>query len=102
MTDTKDQLIDDLKSKGTDMPCADLIKLFDQAAANNDLIKSDVAADIGRGSVIDLEDMFNKFTAEKHQHECPLTTKETQAPELDLQVKQVLVNHLNKAYNLGA
>lgn len=100
MSATTEELLQDLQEQGADMPCADLIKLFDIAAKDNRIDKGAVVTDLCAMRVLDLENTFNKFTAEKFQHEDPLTTKKTIEPQLEPKIKQVMVAHLKHGYQL--
>ncbi len=100
MSKDTQQLVDALQSQGTAMPCADLLDLFDNAVRDNRIDKGEVVKDLGAINVRSLNEMFNDFTAKKVQFDCPATTKETLYPELDPLVKQAMVTHLNKAYQL--
>jgi hypothetical protein len=94
----QEKLVQDLFEKGAETPSANLIDLFDLAVKGNKLDQLSVAKEIGAVNSRGLEDIFNKFTALKFQHECPATTKETIAPELDQPVKNVLAARLQAVY----
>jgi D-ribose pyranose/furanose isomerase RbsD len=94
----QEQLVKELFEKGAETPSASLINLFDIAVNDNKIEKIDVAKEIGAVNSRGLEDVFNAFTALKFQHECPATTKETIAPELDQPVKNVLAARLQAVY----
>tara|TARA_R110002124_G_scaffold287216_1_gene471548 strand:+ start:237255 stop:237563 length:309 start_codon:yes stop_codon:yes gene_type:complete len=95
---TQEKLVKELFENGADTPSADLIRLFDIAVGENKLDKLTVAKEVGAVNARGLEDVFNKFTALKFQHECPATTKETLAPELDQPVKNALAARLQAIY----
>jgi|GEM_PF-3513773 len=100
MSKDTQQLVETLQSQGNDISCEDLIALFDKAVLDKRIDAADAAKEFGVLNARSLNDMFNDFTAKKVQFHCPLTTKETPYPELDPQVKQAMVKHLNKAYQL--
>ena len=94
----QEKLVKELLEKGVETPSANLISLFDIAVRDNKLDKIIVAKEVGAVNARGLEDVFNNFTALKAQHECPATTKETVAPELNQTVKDALAARLQAVY----